>query len=137
MYAPADDLSRLKWSGEVKVVIVEVAKVCRGGTYITVDDLAPHGEESVELLVVEELVYNAGDLTVPARPDSGMDMRQGPSGPKPKPDADDAELMDQDDDHMEGMGEKSCGVDLGALERDLLEYQFSEDDDGKSKGIYC
>ena len=47
------------------------------------DDLAPHGEESVELLVDEELFYNAGDLTVPARPDSGMDMRQGPSGPKP------------------------------------------------------
>ena len=40
VYAPADDLSRLKWSGEVKVVILEVAKECRGGTYITVDDLA-------------------------------------------------------------------------------------------------
>ena len=26
VYAPADDLSRLKWSGEVKVVILEVAK---------------------------------------------------------------------------------------------------------------
>ena len=131
MYAPADDLSRLKWSGEVKVVILEVAKECKGGTYITVNDLAPHGEESVEFLVDEELFYNAGDLNVPARPDSGMDMRQGISGPKPKPDADDDELMDQDDDHMEGKGEKSCGVDLGALERDLLEYQFSEDDDGE------
>ena len=38
VYTPADDLSRLKWSGEVKVVILEVAKECRGGTYITVDD---------------------------------------------------------------------------------------------------
>ena len=76
VYAPADDLSRLKKSGEVKVVILEVAKECRGGTYITLDDLAPHGEESVELLVDEELFYNAGDLTVPARPDSGMDIRQ-------------------------------------------------------------
>ena len=44
-----------------------------------------------------------------------MDMRQGPSGPKPKPDANDDKLMDQDDDHMEGKGEKLCGVDLGAL----------------------
>ena len=35
---------------------------------------------------------------------------------------------------MEGKGEKSCGVDLGALERDLLEYQFSEDDDGEVDG---
>ena len=130
VYAPADDLSRLKWSGEVKVVILEVAKECRGGTYITVDDLAPHGEESVEFLVNDELFYHAGDLTVPARPDSGRDMRQGPSGPKPKPDTNDDEQMDQDDDHMEGKGEKLSEVDLGAIERDLLEYQFSEDGDG-------
>ena len=53
VYTPTDDLSRLKWSGEVKIVIVEVAKERRGGTYITVDDLAPHGEESVEFLVDE------------------------------------------------------------------------------------
>ena len=91
------------------------------------DDLAPHGEESVEFLVDDELFYIAGYLTVPARPDSGMDMRQAPLGPKPKPDTNDDELM-------EGKGEKSCGVDLGALERDLLEYQFSEDDDGEVDG---
>ena len=60
VYAPVDDLSSLKWSGEVKVVTLEKAKECRGGTYITVDDLAPHGEESVEFLVDEELFYNAG-----------------------------------------------------------------------------
>ena len=65
-YAPADDLSRLKWSVEAKVVILEVAKECRGGTYITVDDLAPHGEELLEFLVNDELFYHAGDLTVPA-----------------------------------------------------------------------
>ena len=53
MYAPADDFSRLKWSGEVKVVILEVVKECRGGTCITIDDLAPCGEESVEFLVNE------------------------------------------------------------------------------------
>ena len=134
VYTPADDLSRLKWSGEVKIVILEVEKECRGGTYITVDDLAPHGEESVEFLVNDELFYHAGDLTVPARPDSGMDMRQGPSGPEPKPDTNDDERMDQDDDHTEGKGEKSGEMDLGALERDLLEYQFREDVDGEVDG---
>ena len=66
-----------------ELVILEVPKDCRGGTYITVDDLESQGEESLEFLMDEELFYNAGDLTVPARPDSGMDMRQGPSGPKP------------------------------------------------------
>ena len=120
VYTPADDLSRLKWSGEVKVVILEVAKECRGGMYITVDDLAPHGEESVEFLVNDELFCHAGDLTVP--------------GPKPKPDTNDDERMDHDDDHIEGKGEKSGEMDIGALERDLLEYQFSEDDDGEVDG---
>ena len=134
VYTPADDLSRLKWSGEVKVVILDVAKGCRGGTYITVDALAPHGEDSVEFLVNDELFYHAGDLTVPARPGWGMDMRQGPSRPKLKPDTNDDERMDQDDDHMHGKGEKSGEIDIGALERDLLEYQFSEDDDGEIDG---
>ena len=83
--------------------------------------------ESVEFLVNDELFYHAGDLTVPARPDSGMDMRQGPSGPGPKPDANDDDVMDQDDDPMEGKEDKTRGLD--ALKRDLLEYQFSEDDD--------
>ena len=115
------------------MVILEVAKECRGGKYIPVDDLAPHGKESVEFLVDDELFYNAGDLFVPAQQDSGMDMRQG-HGPKPKPDTNDDELMAQEDDHMEGKGEKSCGLDLGALEKDLLEYQFSEDDDREVDG---
>ena len=35
---------------------------------------------------------------------------------------------------MEAKGEKSCGEDLGPLESDLLEYQFSEDDDGEVGG---
>ena len=65
-------------------MIMEIAKECRGGTYIMVDDLAQHGEESAEILVNDELFYHAGDLTVPAQPDSGRDLRQGPSGPKPK-----------------------------------------------------
>ena len=118
VYAPTNDLSRLKWSGEVKVVMLEVAKECRGGSYITIEDLAPHGEESVEFLVNDELFYHAGDLIVPARPDSGIDTRQGPSGPKPKPDANDDELMDQDDDDIGGKTEEPGETDIGALERE-------------------
>ena len=118
----------------MKVVMLEVAKECRGGSNITIEDLAPHGEESVEFQVNDELFYHAGDLTVPARPDSGIDTRQGPSGPKPKPDADDDELIDQDDDDIGGKTEKPDETDLGALERDLLEYRFSEDDDGEVDG---
>ena len=60
-----------------------------------VEGMAPHGEELVEFLVDDELFYHAGDMAVPARPDSGADARQG-SGPRPKPDADDDEL-NQDD----------------------------------------
>ena len=82
----------------------------------------------------DELFYHAGDMTVPARPDSGIDTRQGPSGPKPKPDANDDELMDQDDDDIGGKTGKPGETDLGALERDLLEYWFSEDDDGEVNG---
>ena len=109
-------------------------KEFRGGTYMTADELAPYGDESVEFLVNNDLFYHAVDLTVPERTDSGMDMRQGPSGRGPRPETNDEEQIDQDDDHMEGKGDKSNGLDLGALERDLLEYQFSEDDDGEVDG---
>ena len=108
--------------------VLEVAKEYRGGTNMTVDELAPYGDESLEFLANDELFYLARDLTAPVRPDTGMYMQQGPSGPGPKPDTNDDEQMDQDDDHMEGEGDKSSGLDLGALERDLLEYQISEDD---------
>ena len=136
VYSPTNDLSRLKWSGEVKVVMLEVAKKSRGGSYITIEDLAPYGEESIEFLVNDELFYHAGDMTVPARPDSGIDSRQRPSGPRPKPDAGDDELMDQDDDYndIEGKTGKPGETDLRALERDLLEYRFSEDDDEEVDG---
>ena len=101
---------------------------------MTIDELAPYGDESVEFLVNDELFYHAGDLSVPAWPDSGTDMRQDPLGPGPRPDTNDDEQMYQDDDHTEEKGEKSNGLDLGALERDLLEYQFSDDDDGNFDG---
>ena len=85
VYTRADDLSRLKWPGEMKVVLLEVPKKLGGGTDTTIDELAPHGDESVEFLVNNELFYHAGDLTVPARPDSVMDISQGPSGLGPRP----------------------------------------------------
>ena len=136
VYTPTDDLLRLKWSEERKVVILEVAKESRGGSYITIEDLAPHGEESVGFLVNDELFYHARDMTVPARPDSGIETRQGPSGTKPKPDANDDEMMDQDDNDNDigGKTGKPGETDLGALERDLLEYRLSEDDDGEVDG---
>ena len=45
-------------------------------------------------------------------------------------------MMDQDDDDddIEGKTGKPGETDLGALERDLLEYRFSEDDDGEVDG---
>ena len=48
--------------------------------------MAPHGEEPTEIVINNQVFYQAGHLTIPARPDSGVDMRQGPSGPGPKPD---------------------------------------------------
>ena len=38
-------------------------------------------------------------------------------------------MMNQDDNPMEEKKDKTSGVDLGALEKDLLDYQFSDDDD--------
>ena len=51
------------------MVLLKVPKELRGCTYMTVDGLAPHGDESLEFLVNYELFYHAGDLTAPARPD--------------------------------------------------------------------
>ena len=113
-------------AGEAKVILVEAAKEYGEGTYMTIDELEPYGDVSVEFLVNDELFYHAGDLTIRAR--------QSPSGPGSRPDTNEDEQMDQGGDHMEGKGEKSDGVDLGALERDLLEYQFNEDDDGEVDG---
>ena len=59
-----------------------------------------------------------------------MNISQGPfaHGPKPE-DANRDDAKDQDDDLMNRKEESMSGVYLGALERDLLEYQLSEDDD--------
>ena len=54
----------------------------------------------------DELFYHAGDLTVPARPDSVIDMRQCLSGPTPNTDTNDDDQMDQDDDPMDEKKDK-------------------------------
>ena len=38
VYTPADDLSLLKCPGEVKGILLEVARECRGGIYMTLDE---------------------------------------------------------------------------------------------------
>ena len=72
---------------------------------------------------------------IPAWPDSGLIMRQGPSGHGPRSDhgekEGDANKENQrNDDPMEGKGDKMSEFDLGALERDLLEYDFNEAEGG-------
>ena len=86
MYAPADDKSRLKWPRRETVAMIEVSKETREGIYLTIEEVAPHGEEPVEIFINEQMFYHAGDLLIPAWPDAGVDMRQGPSGPRPRPD---------------------------------------------------
>ena len=65
-----------------------------------------------------------------------FDARELAGGMMLKPDAGDDELMEQDDNDndIEGKTGKPGETDLGALERDLLEYRFSEDDDGEVDG---
>ena len=82
------------------MVLLEVPKEFRGGTYMTIDELAPHGDEPVEFLVNDELLYHAGL--------------------EPRPETNDDDQMDQDDDPIEGKKDKSSGLDIGALERDFF-----------------
>ena len=93
--------------------------------------MAPHGEEPVEIVMNDQVFYHAGDL---ARPDAVVDMLQGPSGPGPRPDnGGDANKENHgEDDPMEGKSDRMSEFDLGALERDLLEYDFNETDGGEA-----
>ena len=61
----------------MKVVLREVPKELRGGTYITVDELAPHGDESAGFLVNDEVFCHAGgsDRTGTARIGHGYATR--------------------------------------------------------------
>ena len=40
----------------------------------------------MEIVINDQVFYQTGDLMIPARPGSGVDMRQGSSGPGPLPD---------------------------------------------------
>ena len=67
-------------------MMMKVRKETRGDIYLTIEKVAPHGEEPVEIVIKDQVFYQSGDLTITPRPDAAVDMRQGPSGPKPKPD---------------------------------------------------
>ena len=72
--------------------------------------MAPHYEEPVEVVINDEVFYQA-DMMILARPESGVDMRQGPSGPGAKSDDEgrkkDSNKENQgEDDPMEGKGKK-------------------------------
>ena len=114
--------------------MMEMSKETRGGIYLTIEEVAPHGEEPVEIVMNDQVFYHAGDLAIPARPDAVVDMLQGPSGPGPRPDnGGDANKENHgEDDPMEGKSDRMSEFDLGALERDLLEYDFNETDGGEA-----
>ena len=65
-----------------------------------------------------------GDLMVPARTESGIDMGQGPSGPGHTPDDEgkdkDANKENQGEDENQSRGDKVFEINLGALERNRL-----------------
>ena len=132
VYTPADDKSRLKWPRRGTVVMIEVSKETRGGIFLTIEEMAPHGEEPMEIVINDQLFYHAGDLVIPVRPDAGVDLRQGPSGPGPRPDnRGDANKEDHgEDDSMEGKSNRMSEFDLDALVRDLLENDFEETEGG-------
>ena len=85
VYTPVDDKSRLKCPRRETVVMMEVSEESRGGIYMTVDEVAPYSEGQVEIVINDQVLCQAGDLITPVRLDSRVDMRQGPSGPRPKP----------------------------------------------------
>ena len=65
--------------------MMEVSTESRGGIYLTTDEVAPYGEETVEIVINDQVFYQAGDLMIPAWPGSVLHMRQCPSEPGPKP----------------------------------------------------
>ena len=117
VYIPADDKSRLKWPRRETVVIIEVSKETKGGTLLTIEEVTPHGEEPVEIVMNDQVFCHAGDLAIPARPDAGVDMRQGPSRPGPRPDnGGDANKENHGTyDPLKGKSDRMRQFDLGAL----------------------
>ena len=117
VYTTTDDKSRLKWPRRETAVTMKVRKETRGSIYLSIEEVAPHGEEPVEIVMIDQLFYHADDLVIPARPDAGVDMRQGPSGPGPRPDngGDVNKENHGEDDPMEGKSDRMSKFDLGAL----------------------
>ena len=74
------------WLRRETMVMMELGKELRGGIYLTIDEVAPHGEEPVEFLVNDEVFFQAVEMKIPARPGSGFDERQSHSGWGPKTD---------------------------------------------------
>ena len=60
VYTPADDKSRLKWPRRETVVMRKVARESRGGIYLTIEEMAPHGEEPGEIVISDQVFYQAG-----------------------------------------------------------------------------
>ena len=112
--------------------MMEVSKETRGGIYLTIEEVAPHDEEPVEIVMNDQVFYHAGDLAIAARLDAGVGIRQGTSGPGTRPDnGGDANKENHgEDDPMEVRSDIMSEFDLGALERDMLEYDFSETEGG-------
>ena len=50
MYTPAD-MSRLKWPRRETVTMMDASKETRGGIFLTIEEVAPHGEEPVEIVM--------------------------------------------------------------------------------------
>ena len=84
---------------------MEVGKESRGGIYLTMHELAPHSEEPVEIVIIDEVFHQACDRMISARLDSRIDMRQGPSEPGPKPD----DERKDEDANKENQGEDDGG----------------------------
>ena len=74
MYSRVVDQPRLKEPKPEPAVKLELNKELKGGIYVTIEELAPHADEPVEILLYDEVFYHAGDLSVPARPNTGIDM---------------------------------------------------------------
>ena len=65
-------------------------------------------------------------------------MLEGPCGPGPMPederkDKDANRENPEEDNHMDGRSDKVREIDLGARERDLLEYGFNETEGGEAE----
>ena len=84
--------------------MLEVARKSRGGVYLTIEEVATHGEEPVEVVISDEVFYQAGDLMIPSRPDRRTILWRTKV--------------------------TRCASSTGAHKRDLLEYDFNEPEDG-------